>query len=169
MEFKTGSEGSKDRIKLKSGESIKGVFMGDTYEFKQHWKDSKPSLCPGETECSRCASGEKASFRFQLNLIVKENDTYVAKVFEQGWKVFLDLKALHEGGYDLEKYLVKITRNGSTMNDTTYSIVPVPNGLLTAAQLKEIASVKLISLTNEVPKEASKNNSYEPVDGDIPF
>ncbi len=169
MEFKTGTDNSKDRVKLKSGESIKGVFMGDTHEFKQHWKDGKPSLCPGETDCEKCANGDKAKFRFSLNLIIKENGTYVAKVFEQGWKVFLDLKALHEGGYHLEQYLMKITRNGSTMNDTTYSIVPVPDGKLTAAQLKEVAAVKLIQLIDEPKNKDIEKNPKVPELDEIPF
>lgn len=168
MEFKTGADSSKDRIKLKAGESIKGVFMGEVHEFRQHWADNKPTLCPGQNDCSKCANGEKPSFRFQINLVVKENDAYVAKVWEQGWTVFLALKSLHEGGYDLEKYLMKISRTGSTKNDTVYSIVPVPNGLLTPAQLKEIAQVKLIQLTDE-PIKQSKGRPVEPLEDTIPF
>lgn len=168
MEFKTGSDNSKDRIKLKAGDSIKGVFMGNNHQFRQHWTDSKPTDCPGEHQCTKCANGEKASFRFKINLVVKENDTYIAKVWEQGWTVFLALKSLHEGGYDLEKYLMKISRTGSTKNDTVYSVVPVPNGLLTPEQLKELSKVKLISLTDE-PTKSSKGRPIEPLEEVLPF
>lgn len=176
MEFKTGNSNSKNLLKLKGGESVKGVFKGDPYEFRQHWENNKPYPCLGQGLCERCANGEKASFRFQINIIVKENGESVAKVWEQGWTVFLALKALHEGGYDLEKYLMKISRTGSTKNDTVYSVVPVPNGLLTPAQLKEIASVKLIQLTDKpqqtkeqkVVNEPQKAPDYEPID-EIPF
>lgn len=173
MEFKTGKSNSQNLLKLKAGESVKGVFRGDPYEFKQHWEGGKPTLCLGLGMCPKCETGEnKALFRFHINIIVKENGESVAKVWEQGWTVFLALKALHEGGYDLEKYLMKISRTGSTKNDTVYSIVPVPNGLLSPVQLKELDSVKLIDLATGEKKEElkpSKGRPVEPLEDEVPF
>lgn len=171
MKFRSNSEGTMNLIRLKSGESLRGVFRGDVHEFKQHWSENRSVVCPGLNLCEKCANGEKASFRFSINFVLKENEHYIAKVWEQGWQTYLALKALHEGGYDLEKYLMKISRSGATKNDTTYSIVPVPNGLLSPAQLVEVSKVKLVQLGDEKKEPSS---TYEATvtneeDDSIPF
>lgn len=175
MKFDTGSSGQSgkaDYVKLKSGDSIRGVFRGEPHVFYSHWKDGRPYACEGRDICGKCAVGDKTSFRFKINFIVKENETYVTKVWEQGWTVFLDLKALNEGGYDLEKFLMKISRTGSTMNDTKYSVVPVPNGQLSPIQLGHLANVKLVSLSGKeevINLDKVSNQGFEPVDETIPF
>src|SRR5258706_16459552 len=98
MKFKDSTEGTKNLLKLKDKDTIRGVFRGEIYDFRQHWEGNKSFPCPGKTQCDKCAKGDKSSFRFKVNFIIKENGMYIAKVWDQGWTVYQLLKALHEGG-----------------------------------------------------------------------
>lgn len=155
MKFSEGNKSSNkmDYLKMKAGESVRGTFRGDPHTFKMHWlNDQKKSqLCSG-SGCPLCSAGDKPKFRFRLNFIMNENGAFVAKVFEQGWTVYETLKALHEGDYNLEQHVMKISRHGSG-TDTSYSIVPVPNGQLSKEQESQVAKVQLHTLTNETPTE----------------
>lgn len=166
MKFMDKTESSgKDFVKLKDKESIRGLFKGDIFEFRQHWKDNKGVVCIGHA-CPMCALGIKPGFRFRLNFLQIENDALVCKIFEQGWTVYLTLKSLHEGGYDLEKYWMKITRHGASKSDTTYSIVPVPNGAVTPEQEIKILAVPLMDLKHPKPESVE---DVPHIDEDIPF
>lgn len=165
MQFRNKSEGSKNFLKLENGDSIRGVFRGDIYEFRQHWENGKSVFCLGDT-CPICEQGKKPNFRFRLNLVVKENEAYVVKVYESGWTMYEALKALHEGDYNLENHLMKITRHGTGL-DTTYSVVPVPNGTLTNSQQDTISQLELIPLAHETKKTEEVHDFSK--DGDIPF
>lgn len=159
MQFvKSDGIGGNNFIKLKDGESVKGVFRGDLHHFHQHWEGNKALRCLGKETCPSCKEGKKALFRFRLNLVVNENGAYTAKIFEQGWTVHEALRALHEGDYNLEQHLMKITRYG-TGTDTSYAIIPVPNGSLTEDKIKAIAAVPLHSLdgSQKEEQEVSEN------------
>lgn len=165
MEFpKVVGSGMKNYLKLKAGESVRGVFRGNPFPFEQHWHNNKSSVCLGEA-CPLCKSGNKASFRFRINFVASENGGYTAKVFEQGWTAYEILRSLHESDYDLEKTIVKITRSGAG-TDTTYSIVPAPRWEVTPDIEKKISETKLNNLSNdqstESTTEASDANEDEP-------
>jgi hypothetical protein len=154
-------------LKLKAGESARGIFSGDPYEFKVHWNAGKTTPCL-EVNCPQCNAGNKSAFRFTINVIVKENEAYVAKIFEQGISVYDALKSLHEGGYDLEKHVMKISRQGSTKDDTTYAIVPLPNGQINAEMALKLKDVKLHPLNPQKQQEPSNIGSWEtPKDSDF--
>lgn len=102
-------------VKLKDGEEIIGVFKGMPHEFGLIW----------ETKKHVPVGTEKSTFRFRINFIVKEGASYVPKVFEQGITVYNMLKELHQS-YPLPETAVKIKRSGSTKDDTTYTILPLP-------------------------------------------
>ena len=61
--------------------------------------------------------------------------------------VYNSLKAIN-ADYNLEGHFMKITRHGSTMNDTEYMIMPVPNGALDAAKEQMVAAVPLQDLNS---------------------
>lgn len=152
MEFRKDlpESGSKHFLKLKDKESISGIFMGNLYEFFILWENKKSrEVAEGTPD---------AKFRFRINFVSKEGAVYVPKIFEQGSIVYRQLAELHEE-YDLEKTVIKITRNGMG-TDTTYSLLPLLKQVITkevADHLKEIDLLPLegkvtpISGTEDVP------------------
>jgi len=150
LKFREASEVSaKNFVKLKDGESIQGVFRGSVYEFRQHWKDNRGTLCTG-SGCALCVE-KKPGFRFRLNFITPEGGQQVAKIFEQGWTVYEAMRALHTE-YDLETTIVKITRYG-TGTDTSYSILPVKNGTLSEEQQAKLAEIPLLKLEHTATED----------------
>lgn len=135
---KTSSD-SKNYLKLKDRDSVTGIFRGDVREFYVQWIDKKP------IECDENAAGAK--FRFCVNLVFKDKETnqLVAKIFEQGAVVYNQIKDLNSE-YDLETTFVKITRNGSGMNDTNYSILPILKQTVTEQIEKQLSAVELHEL-----------------------
>lgn len=147
------SGGSKNYLKLKDKESTKGIFMGELHEFFVVWESNKSREVPEGTPESK--------FRFKVNFVTKEGAVYVPKIFEQGSIVYRQLSELHEE-YDLEKTVIKITRNG-TGTDTTYSLLPLLKEVVT----KEVAShLKEIEL---LPLESKGVPSGNGQDDDLPF
>jgi hypothetical protein len=147
MKFQEERDGDgKPRVKLKDKESIYGVLRGDPYEFRQHWVGNRSQICPGEG-CEQCAAGVKASFRFRLNLVSKEGDKWTAKVLEQGWKVYEQLRSLNSE-CTLDETLIKITRSGSGQNDTTYTVIAIPKPV-PANELNQIKGIELVDLVSE--------------------
>jgi len=166
----TGGVAKKDRLSLKDGEAVKGVFRGDPHPFRQHWVDGSSTFCPGKGgNCQLCAAGDKSSFRFRINFVLQENGAWVAKVWEQGWKAYQDLKSLHESDYDLEKTVVKISRRGSGKNDTAYTVLPVPNGVLGQKDLAAVSAVPLHDLSPRDKAETEDDGEPEHTEDDIPF
>lgn len=150
-------------VKLKSGQSISGVFRGEIYEFRQHFikLENKSYECIGEG-CQWCARNEKATFRFRINFITNLNGANTAMIFDQGKKTYKILAALHKD-YPLPKHFVKITRNGDS-NDTTYTILPIPKGEITPEKEKTISQIQLRDLKS--PLKQDEDIQFE---GDIPF
>lgn len=165
-ERKMTSEDSLPFIKLKDGESISGSFAGDPYEFYQHWKGGRSVICPGKDTCASCKEGDKGTFRFRLNLIVKEGDVYVAKVFEQGGKIYDYLRDMDREYKGLERVPVKITRKGTEKN-TSYVILP--QAPFTSKQLATLAKVPLLDLTPTTVTAAPAEQAIEETVDDMPF
>ncbi len=167
MKFKeaTASESAKDFVRLKDGESVKGVLRGEPYEFRTHWIGQRTELCTGP-ECVNCKAGSKSSFRFRVNFIVRgEDGKFTPRIFEQGWKMYKDLNGLNTE-YDLERTVIKITRHGAGKNDTTYAVVPLPNGQVTDAMLNEIAPLKLLDLAKVETAAVTEENHDS---SEVPF
>lgn len=120
-------------LKLKDKESVVGVFAGDIHEFFAIWEGGKMTVAK--------EGDAGAGFRFRLNFIVKTPTGYQAKILEQGATVYRELKNLNEE-YDLDKTVIKITRSGSTRQNTSYSFLP----LLKASVGPEVKAVPLLEL-----------------------
>lgn len=125
-------------IKLKDGDAVKGIVTGDECIYYKKWVDGKTVDCSPEDEGS--------SFRFMVNMLVNEEGTYKAKILDQGRKVYEALRDLSTDGYELDRTVIKISRAGSGLNDTRYTILPVPNGVLNDTQLEELSSIELHKL-----------------------
>ena len=154
-------------VKIGAGESVVGVFRGEPHDYRQHWLGERSEICLGGSSgdgCAHCANGIRATFRFRINFMVKEGSTYVAKIFEQGRRVYDQLRGLHED-YDLEQTVVKITRHGSGAKDTTYTVLPVPKGTLSKEAQEALSKIKLHDLVNPIDDSESHHGS----DMDVPF
>lgn len=157
MKFRNDEElpesgGSKNFLKLKDKESVQGIFMGELHEFFVLWGNNKSREVQEGTP--------EAKFRFRVNFISKEGAVYVPKIFEQGSIVYKQLRELHEE-YDLEKTMVKITRNGLG-TDTTYSLLPLLKHVITKDVAEHLKEIELLPLES---KSASNGAS----DDDLPF
>lgn len=91
---------------------------------------------------------------------MKEGGEYAAKVVEQGWTFYETLRTLNEGDYQLEKNVMKITRQGSGLT-TSYTVIPVPNGFISSETEQKLAAVKLNELGHITESET------EPIDANI--
>lgn len=161
-------------VKIKSGESVTGVFRGIPVEFFRHWdnaqKRSHPCTRNEEFGCARCEEGERGSWRFRTNFVTKGDNGMEAKVFEGGSKIWDQLSNL-DGEYDLQTWAVRISRMGSTMNDTVYTVMPLPTGKLQGPGLAAVEAVPLLQLDADLkPAAPQEEQQPEPDDSqDIPF
>lgn len=158
-------------LKIKDGETIHAVFKGDPSEGysnfnTKEWFPLDAGKQPGTT------------YRFRVNVIVKEGASYVAKVWEQGWERTQDILKLSEDADQflnkkLEDVVVSITRSGTTKDDTAYTL-RIAKQQPEAATWKVINSVKLNDLSgtpttkgiSEPPFDASPMPTE---DEEIPF
>lgn len=169
MKFRTGSkgsEGAKHFIRLKDGDSVTGVLRGDLHEFYTHWVGQGTVLCPRksrvDTSCKLCNEGQKPAFRFRVNMITKENDQLVAKIFESGWTVYEALGMMN-AEYPMEKTTIKISRKGSGKNDTVYSVLPLRGGEISETADKQLDAIKLHDLSGK------EEQPREPGEDDLPY
>jgi hypothetical protein len=151
-------EASKPMLLLKDKESAKVILQGDPLIYHTHWTGQKSEVCPGRDKCELCQAGQKNKFRFRLNAYMNENGNYVAKIFEQGWKVYEQLKALN-AEYDLNKTVLLITRSGSNLNDTSYTVIPAKNGHVNDALLAQLKKVPLVDL-NPYPAKEEEDHGF---------
>lgn len=157
-------------LRLKSGESVRGVFRGNPHEYFARWSSKGYEPC-GEDD-------DGASFRFRINFIMRNEDgTFTSRIWEQGARAYNELKDLAED-YDLEVTTVKIARSGEGKHDTKYSIVPLPKGEIKGTALKKIEAVQLLDLepeqkhgadTSSEKQSMSEYDHEEVADDDVPF
>ena len=171
MQFKQveggGGGGKLNWLKIAGGQSVSGVFVGEPLIFYVHDKGMNQgySICAGDG-CEECARGEKKSFKFRINFVTKENGIMVAKVFEKGVRVYKTMAAVN-ADYPLDQWMVKISREGAGKDDTTYNIMPLPNGELTEAQIEALSSVEMNDLTPVGAGHAKKAPAAS--SNDLPF
>lgn len=164
-------------IRLKDGEEVVGVFVGDPVDYYQHYlpNEKKSYLCTGKG-CELCKDN-KASFRFRVRFAVSDvnNNTFEGAIYEGAFGAYKDLASLAED-YDLNKNLIKIKRKG-TNKDTRYSFIPKPNGTLPDKEIEDAAKVcgDTIHLPWKFEDKGTESNPRvidEPppfTDDDIPF
>lgn len=167
MEFKDygGDTGdgpkSNNYLKFVDGETKRLVLRGDIQEFYKKWVNGKG------VECAPDEPG--AGLRFKVNAIVDENGGLVAKVWEFGITIYTQLRDIHTE-YPLPETKIKVTREGSTKDNTSYTVLPLLNAKdkLSEKQLEKIAAIDLHELSK---KERPPVKNYAPGsdDSEIPF
>jgi len=141
MPFKekpTGSSGSSLFLKIKDGESVKGVFRGEQVEHWILWGPSGSSPATKDTP--------KADWKCKRNFIVRENGALVAKIFDFGRTIGDQIEMLEKAGYDMEKTVVMISRKGQQLQ-SKYTLVAIKESDVTPMMEEELKHVKLKPLT----------------------
>jgi hypothetical protein len=154
-------------LRLKDGERIQGVFQGDPHIFRQHWIGKRSVICSGKTECEHCKAGDKPKFRFRINFLTKMDGVWLAKVFEQGYGTYLDLKEMHESSYDLQTTFVSLSRSGEK-TDTRYRVLPVrDNGGLKPEHFKKLSAIPLNELAEKGEASAAEGLDVDSTGDDV--
>jgi hypothetical protein len=164
---KKESEGSSALFfKLKDGDIKTGVLRGEVFEYAALWKDRRSVVVPVGTPGSKC--------RYRINIVVHEEGKFLAKIWEFSQTICNQLAALAEE-YDMSITKIKISRKGSTIQDTEYSIIPTKDQL-SAAQIKLIGEVPLNILEHKdvqeksLPPPSNDSDSFTDANFDeIPF
>lgn len=119
-------------IRLKDGDSVEGVFRGDphTFFFRFGDKSEHPDFVEGST------------WRFRINLFVREGDEIKPKIFEGGARL-RDMILDHKDLCGLDCWF-KIMRKGSGMNDTRYMMIKTRD--VETAELEEMSKIELLDL-----------------------
>lgn len=127
-------------IKLKDGETVMGILRGTVDDFYVLWENKVSTRVPEGTP--------KAKFRFRVNLVTMDAEGNLeAKILEQGPTLYKTLKELSQD-YELDRTVIKIKRSGSGMNDTEYSVVPLPKPP-SEKTMKALETLPLLSLEDE--------------------
>jgi hypothetical protein len=156
MMFKPRPKGmGKDNfLKLANGEEVSGVFRGEIYTFRNHWRGKgTPSLECSGADCAVCATKpEKGpSFRFRINFITSKDGKWIAKIFESGGDVYDDLARLDKK-FDLSTTVVDLSRTGVD-KETRYNVLPRKDIPLTKEMEAQINAVPLLALSAAEQKE----------------
>jgi hypothetical protein len=155
-----GGSGPTNFLRLKDGETVTGILRGDLYSFFSVGFGANTKVV---------GPGEGGKERYRHNIVVKEGDGYVAKIWEFGSKIYDDLSALEASGWDLQNTLITIARKGSTKENTKYTVTPVKKEPAPAT-MKIIESLELNTLehTSRPPTQADPGNVLGLDDG-VPF
>ncbi len=143
-----------NEIRLKGGESVQGILRGDPYEFEHAFKP-----------------GDKPKFRFKINMVLMENKAMVCKILSGGWKLYDQLVQLDKAGWKLDQIFMRVSRQGTTINDTVYSATPVPTPP-SPETLATVAKMPLRELTggdSVAPAAAAQPGDFQEPESDIPF
>jgi hypothetical protein len=165
MQFKEFHTGSRDEggpssfLRLKDGDVVRGIVVGDIQETYKKWVNGKG------VECAPDEPG--AGLRFKVNIIVDENGGLVAKIWEFGITIYNQLKDINDE-YPLETTKIKVSRQGSTKDNTSYTVLPLVSAKdkLSEAQLKKINAIDLHELA---PKKTIKNHAPGADDKKLPW
>lgn len=122
--------------KLLAGESVTGFLMGKPRKFYK--------IFGKKEEVGEGTAG--ANLQFEINVVSLQNGAYIPKIYTWGRAVFKRIKELSENGYVIEKTLIKVSRAGSTKEDTVYSVVPLPM-TMTDELWEQLRNVKLYDLS----------------------
>lgn len=161
MQFKDYGSSLKDDggnsgsfLKFRDGESKRLILRGEIHDFYKKWVSGKGIECaPDERGAAR---------RFKVNAILEENGELVAKVWEFGITIYDQLRGINEE-YPLETTKIKVTREGSTKDNTSYTVLPLVSekDQLSPKHLEKINSIHLHELDRK-PSEKKPLRNYAP-------
>lgn len=144
-------------VKIKDGEAIEGVFVGEPHVYYGKFKD--------QNEYSEWQQG--LSFKFKMNFLSLENGSFTSKILQGSKTVGKRLKYLFENSGQDSVY--RIAREGSGKDDTVYHIDF--KSKLTEEQSKKIKTIELHSLKNNKESQGFEGLGAErpPIPTDIDY
>lgn len=164
MKFKPKTKDHRSFVKLTDGQTVTGIFRGEAFEFRTHWHERRSVVCPGDG-CELCMTKDKPKYQFRVNFITKENEAYIAKIWQGSYNFYDQLRDLNTD-YPIDQNILKITRDGSGLH-TKYKALPILNSQITPELEAKISQIPLNELGHITDFEK------EPADGpdlsDIPF
>jgi len=144
-------------LSLKDGDKKIVIFRGDPYCFYQVYKEKE--------EHKTWAEGR--SFKFRLNVLVRDGDVWKPMIFSQGITVAGMISDVKEK-YGLNT-IYEIKRKGSTKDDTTYNIMY--ERALNPDEVAKLETFKLLALVRSEGQPESIENKSSNINelDDIPF
>lgn len=171
------SSGGKDYLKLADGEQAQVRFiqeLTDVFSGYFHRIETAPFNVPCRLpeRCPLCEKGDKRTFIFYISFIDRKDEQ--VKLMQKGKTVSNQLVALLKayGTVDAEGTIsgtitdrdFVISRSGSKMNDTAYTIIPLDKSALTTAE-KKLEPVDVTLLVTEpdiaVYEDLARGNGTE--------
>jgi len=141
-----GGENKLDLVRLKDGESVTGIVVGDfhTYyaKFNQKYFELSEKNQPG------------SKFRFRVNFAVKEGANWILRVIEQGGLLYERLFDLNEE-FPLDENVITIKRRGSSQTETEYSALASRKIKLTKEDVAYLATLAPMDLRLQGQQEAA--------------
>ncbi len=145
------------RLSVKDGQKVTLRVLGRYVFFRQHWfeKIKRGSICNG-VNCPVCASGDRGSLRYVVNVLDKADGKI--KLFEFGRRVKTSIENIAEDYGNPEGYDLIIRRTGSGAEDTVYTITPARDSVPLTEAEKALVKYDLTKLYAPTPLE--KVNSF---------
>lgn len=119
-------------IRIKDGGEVVFIPRGEIYEF--YSKFGVKGEVPPDTEGAR--------LKYKINAVVYEGGAFKAKIYEFGKSVYEQFYEISQV-CDVTKTKLRLSRKGSSKEDTTYFLLPVMKEPLSAGQLGAIDQVEL--------------------------
>ncbi len=138
-EISTGT-GSNNYLRLKDGENKIGVPRGEIYEFRTKWVSGKSIVVPD--------SDHEGKSRFRLNFVIFEEGQFKPLIWEFGVTIYNQLADIADV-YELDKTKLRVSRSGSTKDNTSYNILPILKEPLSEKAIQAIAAVPLNILSHQ--------------------
>ena len=124
-------------LRLEDKESFDGVFLGDPKTYYVNWDVKPVAVVPEEHP--------NASFRFKINVAVKQAGKWVPKIFEQGEPVFNKLVKIKSLGHKLDQKIINVEMNKVSPKKTEYTLT-VTGHELTQDDVNQLGLLNLNSL-----------------------
>lgn len=133
-------------LKFKDGDKKTIVLRGEVFEFRTKWQNGKSVVVPD--------SDHEGRSRFRVNAVIFEENKYVAKIWEYGISINNQLVDIQDAIPQIDRIKLRVSRSGSTKDNTQYNVIPLAHEPLSAKQLQEIESVNLnlLSHSSKEPK-----------------
>lgn len=162
MKFRKIEQGSKEGagkfLKIGNGESVKGICVGELYEYNVKWIDGKSHVVPKGTP------GAKS--RFRMNFATRDDkQKLVAKIFEFGVQINNQLYEIAQE-YDLSQTVIKISRHGEKL-ETEYTVLPLLKDIVPKVELQNL-ELNILE-HKEAPSAPAEDIPWgdEPAPGDV--